>query len=359
MILAARRTPNPKASRPSVAGPLPTAPSRPALAAIAKVPGCGLAQLGGWILILTMAAGSAPVRSQSPPSASEDAQAILGIWEVVALETGGRPESDKNHRWTTFVFTKEKMVLREGFNPPVEFAYILDPSAVPKTIDLVVRGHTARGIYKLEGDELILCLSMGGPRPTSFTTRGRNDTEMFTLRRSLWERYTEPELGFVVEAPGKWQVRTEPLELPSGPVALQVYQTRTPQEKEHLTFILAVATLRSRPGGGKALDAIFNAAQSFLSQQIGTQAQGEETRMKVAGPWPSREVTLRYPDSKEPLVLRARLYLIGERLYILAVHGPEEQVRTAAVRFWATFRPPPPIGSTRTEPKKEPPPKKP
>jgi uncharacterized protein (TIGR03067 family) len=318
----------------------------------------GVALIGGWVLIiLTATVGSDSVRGQSPPPTSEDAQAILGIWEVVALEAGGRPESDKNYRWTTFVFSKEKMVLREGFNPPIEFAYILDPSAMPKTIDLMVRGHTARGIYKLEGDELILCLSMGGPRPTSFTTRGRNDTEMFTLRRSLWERYTEPNLGFVVEAPGKWLVKIDQLELPSGPVPLQLYQTSTP--KEHVTFTLAVVTLRTRPGGGKALDTLFDAAQGFLYKQLGEHVQGEETKMKVGGPWPSREVTLRHTEGKEPVVLRARLYLIGERLYILAVHGPEEQARTAALRFWATFRPPPPTGSTKTEPKKEPPPKKP
>lgn len=295
-----------------------------------------------------------PARGQAPPAAAGDAQAILGIWEVIALEAGGRPESDKNYRWTTFVFTSDKLVLREGFNPPVEFAYMLDPAATPKAIDLIIRGHTARGIYKLEGDELVLCLSMGGPRPASFSTRGRKDTEMFTLRRSLWERYTEPKLGFTVEAPGQWQVQLEQLDLPSGSVPMWVYQTSA--VKERLIFTLVVVTLRGRPGGAKSLEALFEAAQRTLSKQFGEEAQREDAKIKV--PWPAREVTLRRSVEKGSALLRARLYLIGERLYVLAVQGPEEQVRTAAPRFWATFRPPP-AESKKGEPKKEPPPKKP
>lgn len=307
----------------------------------------GIAASAAWILMSLMAVGTDPVRGQVPSAPSGDAQAILGIWEVAALEANGRPESDKNYRWTTFVFTADKLVLREGFNPPLEFTYVLDPSATPKTIDLTVRGHTARGIYKLEGDELVLCLSMGGPRPTSFSTRGRNDTEMFTLRRSLWERYTEPNLGFTVEAPGQWRVKADQLELPSGPVPMLLYQANA--AKDRLTFTLAVVTLRSRPGGGKALEALFDAAQRLLFQQFGEDAQEEETKIK--GPWPVREVTLRRSEEKETAVLRARLFLIGDRLYVLAVQGTDEQVRTAAPRFWATFRPAP-VEGKRVEPKK-------
>ncbi|MBA2226976.1 TIGR03067 domain-containing protein [Thermogemmata fonticola] len=309
--------------------------------------GRGIAASAGWILMSLAAVGTDPARSQVPPLPSGDAQAILGIWEVTALEISGRPESDKNYRWTTFVFTADKLVLREGFNPPVEFTYVLDPSATPKTIDLTVRGHTARGIYKLEGDELVLCLSMGGPRPTSFSTRGRNDTEMFTLRRSLWERYTEPNLGFTVEAPGQWRVKADQLELPSGPVPMLWYQAST--GKDRLTFTLVVVTLRGRPGGGKALEGLFDTAQRLLCEQFGEGAREEEAKIK--GPWPAREVTLRRTEEKESAVLRARFFLIGERLYVLAVQGSEEQVRTAAPRFWATFRPAP-LETKKAEPKK-------
>ncbi|MCS7022279.1 MAG: TIGR03067 domain-containing protein [Gemmataceae bacterium] len=295
-----------------------------------------------------LAGGALPGRSQPPPSS--DAEALLGIWEVVALEAGGRPESDKNYRWTTFVFTRDKLTLREGFNPPVEFAYTLDPTTLPKTIDLTVRGHTARGIYKLEGDELVLCISMGGPRPTAFTSRGRNDTEMFTLRRSSWERYTEPTLGFVVEAPGKWQRTTELLRLPSGPVTLHLYQAVA--VKERLTFTVGVASLPGRPGSGKAIDALFDAVEKFLEKLGGEDLVAEENKIKAPGPWPARELTFRPLENTDKPLLRARLYLIGDRLFILAVSGPEEQVRIAAFRFWATFRPPP-ADVKKTEVKKD------
>lgn len=307
-------------------------------------------------VLATIGVRAPSVHSQPPSPTSGDAEAILGIWEVVALEAGGRPESDKNYRWTTFVFSRDKLILREGFNPPLEFTYHLDPSTTPKAIDLTIRGHTARGIYKLEGDELLLCISMGGPRPTNFTTRGRNDTEMFTLRRSLWERYTEPNFGFVIEAPGQWQTKTVTIDLPAGPAPLFLYQTAA--IKERLIFTLGVVPLQARPSG-KALEAIFEAAQHFLEKQMGDQLVAEEAKVKAPGPWAARELTLRPPEGNQPF-LRGRLYLIGDRLFILAVSGPEENVRTAAFRFWATFRPPP-SDPRKSEPvpRKEPPPHKP
>jgi uncharacterized protein (TIGR03067 family) len=290
----------------------------------------------GFQVLASLIAWHSPwLRSQPVGDSSGDALALIGIWEVTALEAGGRPESDKNFRWTTFVFTRDKLILREGYNPPIEFAYQLNPDTVPKTIDLSIRGYTARGIYKLEGDELVLCLSMGGPRPVNFTTRGRNDTEMFTLRRSLWERFSEPTLGFTVEAPGSWHRQTATLELPQGNAPVVLYQTEAPRER--LRFTIGVVSLPAR-ANAKTLDTLFQQAQLFLQKPIGTHTITEETKLKASGSWPTRELTLRSPENKDTL-MRARLLLIGDRLFMLAVSGPEENARTAALRFWATFRP--------------------
>src|SRR5262249_6651525 len=72
-----------------------------------------------------------------------------------------------------------------------EFEITLHPEANPRAIDLTakkgpLKGKTALGIYKLEGDELRLCLP-GSPtvteRPTNFVAPADSDLLLLRVKR--------------------------------------------------------------------------------------------------------------------------------------------------------------------------------
>ncbi len=55
--------------------------------------------------------------------------------------------------------------------------YKLDPTASPKTIDIIKKDMVELGIYELEGDTLRICLAKDLRRPTKFESKsetGRN-----------------------------------------------------------------------------------------------------------------------------------------------------------------------------------------
>src|SRR5262249_8215197 len=130
-------------------------------------------------------------KAKSQPKGKTDLELIQGTWQIVALEAGGKPEPERNYKWNSFTFSRDKSndkaVLREVGHLPTDFTFKLDPIPTPKTIDLTTKtGITLRGIYKLEGDDLTVCLSVGSSRPTEFATKAGGDTETFTLKRSKW-----------------------------------------------------------------------------------------------------------------------------------------------------------------------------
>jgi uncharacterized protein (TIGR03067 family) len=63
----------------------------------------------------------------------------------------------------------------------------IDPTKKPKTIDLSSpQGQAMRlsqGIYLLEGDDLKICQSRAGARPTEFKTGAGNATTLMILKR--------------------------------------------------------------------------------------------------------------------------------------------------------------------------------
>ena len=89
-----------------------------------------------------------------------DYAALQGAWDVAQ----GRK----------LVFDGER-VRRDGDRGAAPFA--LDESAEPKRIDLGDGAAMVKGIYRLEGDDLVLCIAApGADRPTSFEGAGTNLT---------------------------------------------------------------------------------------------------------------------------------------------------------------------------------------
>jgi uncharacterized protein (TIGR03067 family) len=307
--------------------------------------------------VLTAAVAHSEARQPAPtpkgkvaPKQKTDLELIQGTWAVVGLEAGGKAEPEKNYRGSTLTFGKVKgadtATLREGKFDPIEFGYKLDPAATPKAIEfsLPARGVTFRGVYKLEGNDLTICVSTGGPQPTEFATRAGGDTELFTLKRGQWERYADNrEFGFRVDMPGRPDELRREIETPAGKAATTLLVVRS--EMERLTYAVAVARL---PGklDAKDAEAARAAVKKLALAEVYPAAKTveEEKRPvpKMAGvPTQELTLTLDLPDSKDRAVARVRMFVAGDRLYALMVAGPEEDIRSPNVLlFWNSFRQP-------------------
>ena len=142
----------------------------------------------------TLGLRASPADDAQPPRAADDAKLLVGVWNVVALESDGKKapaDEIKGMRWSV---TESEV---EFADPGEEFggktSYKLDLTKSPKHIDLVVpegptKGKTMLGIYKLEKDRLVVCLrdakEADKGRPTEFSTEAGSGLGMVTLERA-------------------------------------------------------------------------------------------------------------------------------------------------------------------------------
>lgn len=263
--------------------------------------------------------------------ARTDAELVEGTWVIVGLEAGGKAEPEANYRGNTLTFTQNKATLKEGKYAPIDFAWALDPTKSPKTIDLTAKAVTIRGVYRFDGDDLTLCLSIGPNRPTDFATKAGGDTEVFTLKRSRWERYSDKAAGFGVDMPGK------PEERKRDATTVQVVKS----EPERVTYLLAVTPLAGPPDE-KAAEAALDATRTALLAEAAGPARAtvESERTFKVGLATVRELTIGLEaDGKDKLGARVRLFAAGDRAFGLMVAGSEDGVRAANTgRFWNSFR---------------------
>ena len=136
-------------------------------------------------LVMLMAAGLAVglapgAEGPKENQAAKDLQQFQGTWTLESVEVNGMKidaETLKKAGHEITLIVKEDKVTLKLKRDDVEGTLKLDPTKRPKAYD--TKGtdpegqtHEAVGIYKFEGDELVIALTVGEgkdlPRPTEF-----------------------------------------------------------------------------------------------------------------------------------------------------------------------------------------------
>ena len=115
--------------------------------------------------------------------ADDPTVALHGEWKVTALYVDGQADSGVSFQGMRFVFDKEHWTTFSGWTtpaglakkPPLQAVYSLDNNEEPKHFDFTFLTSDTRlerhAIYKIEDDQLYLCLSKSD-RPATFDTTG-------------------------------------------------------------------------------------------------------------------------------------------------------------------------------------------
>jgi uncharacterized protein (TIGR03067 family) len=292
-----------------------------------------------FLLLLSALAGQSTAQPPADPKQKSDQDLVQGIWVITSLETGGKAEPFNNNKGS-FLFSKDKVTLRESTYSPIEFSFSLDPTKTPKSIDLTVKDHVIRGIYKFENDELFLCVSMGGSRPTEFSTKAGTDCERFVMKRSRWISYTE-KTGFVVEIPGKPEERTRKTETAAGEVSCSLLIVRS--ETERVSYLVSTAPL-ARKLNEKEQDELIDAFKKTLLTEMAVSPSipPEPAKEFKTSNYSGREWTIATDmmGSKDKVVAKIRIFVSGDKIYGLMVTGLDEAARSRinAERFWDSFK---------------------
>lgn len=132
----------------------------------------------------------AALLSRAPADAARDDRTQLqGTWKVVALEHGGKKKPAKKIAPLRVTVTGDKITSREGKEVLEESTFRLDAAATPRAIDLRFTagpdaGKSARGIYRLDGKKLTLCVAEPGKdRPRQFKAAAGSGHTLFVLER--------------------------------------------------------------------------------------------------------------------------------------------------------------------------------
>lgn len=116
----------------------------------------------------------APLPRKQRPGEEDDLRKMQGTWVVTRYEYNGTDNvaSFASDLLIRFEGNRLSFVRRE--NVVSTWDFVLTPGS-PRALTRTLVGSStrvARGIYRIEGDKLILCDDHGGTRPTEFDSRG-------------------------------------------------------------------------------------------------------------------------------------------------------------------------------------------
>jgi len=132
-------------------------------------------------LVLAVGAPALKDAKKDPPS-------VVGEWVPELVVVGG--QATPVPTGSVIAFTRDgKCTLNDGTAASIDLAYTADPKKQPAEIDVADAGARAganvlQGIYKFDGDKLLICITLGGDRPKTFESLGGSATILLTLKRA-------------------------------------------------------------------------------------------------------------------------------------------------------------------------------
>jgi uncharacterized protein (TIGR03067 family) len=115
-------------------------------------------------------------------------KALEGTWRLEAATLDGRDHTE-DFAGMTLILQGETYVIDFAENSD-KGTFTINPALSPKWIDIKTgekgpfKGLTLPGIYKLEGNQLVLCLHADGTkRPAEFDARQKTRTMLLTYKR--------------------------------------------------------------------------------------------------------------------------------------------------------------------------------
>jgi uncharacterized protein (TIGR03067 family) len=141
-------------------------------------------RLGAVLAVLAM--GLLIAADKAKDDAKDDQKNIQGAWTVVSIEQGGEKQPEEKVKDVRITFGADgKGHIKHG-DKEMDMTYELDSAKSPKQITVKHdNGVTMRGIYKLDGDTLTVCMGEedSNERPTEFATKAGSKAHMVTLKR--------------------------------------------------------------------------------------------------------------------------------------------------------------------------------
>lgn len=261
-----------------------------------------------------------------------DDELIQGKWVAVWAEMSGKPATEDMVKKMTMTFTGDKVEVTQQDGKRDQGIFNLDPRKAPK--QMIIEGKSDaswfRGIYKLEGDRLTVCMGKTGT-PTEFKSSPRTPFLLVEFRRDTgkagdtafqplfngkdldgWETLGDRK---------KWQVRDRSLVAmqphPQGQVKLR---TRADYEDYELRLEYQFAAPKARPAASARV-LLHGADRNVLEPPLFALALSPDDRPTILrgygaaqGQWSSEKVEPKDGWNELRIVARGRslaIYLNG------------------------------------------------
>jgi uncharacterized protein (TIGR03067 family) len=148
-----------------------------------------LAILWRTVMTPTLLALALTVAAPAPKTApKKDPPSVAGEWALESALLGAVAVEREEGPCVLTISADGKFGIREGEDDvPEVLTYRLAPAKDPAEIDLATTGDPpvtrVRGIYKVDGDTVLLCWTEKGGRPTTFASPAGSKVALYTFRR--------------------------------------------------------------------------------------------------------------------------------------------------------------------------------